>query len=57
MNHVNGKQPPGLLTTTSRRPPKRKVALIRFLLPRIQTVLSSGQDVEDIWEALESEAL
>ena len=38
-------------------PPKRKAALIRSLLPGIEAALTSGQNLKDIWEALESEGL
>src|SRR5271167_4077633 len=38
-------------------PPKRRVALIRSLLPSIEAALTSGQNLKDIWEALETEGL
>lgn len=38
-------------------PPKRRVALIRSLLPGIEAALNSGQSLKDIWEALENEGL
>src|ERR1700676_2709425 len=38
-------------------PPKRRVALIRSLLPGIEAALTSGQNLKDIWEALETEGL
>jgi hypothetical protein len=38
-------------------PPKRRVALIRSLLPAIEAALTSGQNLKDIWEALETEGL
>jgi hypothetical protein len=38
-------------------PPKRRVALIRSLLPAIEAALASGQNLKDIWEALETEGL
>ena len=37
--------------------PKRKAALIRSLLPGIETALNSGQSLKDIWEVLGSEGL
>src|SRR5260370_34095708 len=36
---------------------KRKGAIIRSLLPRIEAALHSGQSVKDIWEALGNEGL
>ncbi len=38
-------------------PPKRKAALIRSLLPRIEALLNSGHSFKDIWEALGNEGL
>ena len=38
-------------------PPKRRVALIRSLLPAIEAALASGQNLKDIWEALQTEGL
>src|SRR6202790_5918751 len=38
-------------------PPKRRVALIRSLLPAIEAALTSGQNLKDIWEALQAEGL
>jgi hypothetical protein len=38
-------------------PPKRRVALIRSLLPGIEAALTSGQNLKDIWEALVTEGL
>ena len=38
-------------------PPKRRVALIRTLLPEIEVAVTSGQNLKDIWEALQSEGL
>ena len=38
-------------------PPKRRVALIRTLLPEIEAAVTSGQNLKDIWEALQSEGL
>jgi hypothetical protein len=38
-------------------PPKRRVALIRSLLPAIEAALHSGQNLKDVWEALQSEGL
>jgi hypothetical protein len=38
-------------------PPKRRVALIRSLLPAIEAALTSGQKLKDVWEALQSEGL
>ena len=38
-------------------PPKTSVALIRSLLPGIERALTSGQNLKDIWEALQSEGL
>jgi hypothetical protein len=37
--------------------PRRKAALIRSLLPGIESALNSGQSLTDIWEALGSEGL
>ena len=37
--------------------PKRRVALIRTLLPEIEAAVTSGQNLKDIWEALQSEGL
>jgi hypothetical protein len=37
--------------------PKRRVALIRSLLPAIEAALTSGQNLKDIWEALQAEGL
>ena len=39
------------------RPPKRKAALVRSLLPGIEAALSSGQTLKDIWHALKVEGL
>ena len=38
-------------------PPKRRVALIRTLLPEIEAAVTSGQNLKDIWEALQTEGL
>jgi transposase len=38
-------------------PPKRRVALIRALLPEIEAAVTAGQNLKDIWEALQSEGL
>jgi hypothetical protein len=38
-------------------PPKRRPALIRTLLPEIEAAVTSGQNLKDIWEALQSEGL
>src|SRR5882762_187459 len=38
-------------------PPKRRVALIRTLLPEIEAAVTSGQNLKDIWETLQSEGL
>src|ERR1700730_16047741 len=38
-------------------PPKRRVALIRSLLPEIEAALTSGQNLKDVWEALPAEGL
>ena len=38
-------------------PPKRGVALIRTLLPEIEAAVTSGQNLKDIWEALQAEGL
>src|SRR5260370_41900164 len=38
-------------------PPKRRAALIRTLLPEIEAAVTSGQNLKDIWEALQSEGL
>jgi hypothetical protein len=38
-------------------PPKRRAALIRTLLPEIEAAVASGQNLKDIWEALQSEGL
>jgi hypothetical protein len=38
-------------------PPKRRVALIRSLIPAIEAALTSGQNLKDIWEALQAEGL
>ena len=38
-------------------PPKRRAALIRTLLPEIEAAVTSGQNLKDIWEALETEGL
>ena len=38
-------------------PPTRKAALVRSLLPGIETALNSGQTLKDIWQALETEGL
>jgi len=38
-------------------PPKTRAALIRSLLPGIERALTSGQNLKDIWEALQSEGL
>jgi len=38
-------------------PPKRRVAIIRTLLPEIEAAVTSGQNLKDIWEALQSEGL
>jgi hypothetical protein len=37
--------------------PRRKAAIIRSLLPGIETALDSGQSLKDIWEALGNEGL
>jgi hypothetical protein len=38
-------------------PPKRRAAFIRTLLPEIEAAVASGQNLKDIWEALQSEGL
>ncbi len=38
-------------------PPKSSAALIRSLLPGIERALTSGQNLKDTWEALQSEGL
>lgn len=38
-------------------PPKRRVALIRSLLPAIEAALTSGQNLKEIWQALQTEGL
>ena len=38
-------------------PPKRRVALIRSLLPGIETALNSGRRLKAIWKALRKEGL
>jgi len=38
-------------------PPKRRAALIRTLLPEIEAAVASGQNLKDIWEALQTEGL
>src|SRR5216684_2899338 len=38
-------------------PPKRRGALIRALLPEIEAAVTSGQNLKDICEALQSEGL
>ena len=38
-------------------PPKRRVAFIRTLLPEIEAAVTSGQNLKDIWEALQTEGL
>src|ERR1700730_1324249 len=38
-------------------PPKRRVALIRSLIPAIEAALTSGQNLKDIWKALQAEGL
>jgi hypothetical protein len=38
-------------------PPKRRVALIRTLLAEIEAAVTSGQNLKDIWEALQTEGL
>jgi hypothetical protein len=38
-------------------PPKKKAALIRSLLPTIETALRSGQTLKDIWETLDEQGL
>ncbi len=38
-------------------PPKRRAALIRTLLPEIEAAVTSGQNLKDIWEALQCEGL
>jgi len=38
-------------------PPRRKAALIRSLLPGIETALRCGHGLEEIWVALEGEGL
>jgi len=38
-------------------PPRRKAALIRSLLPGIETALRSGHCLKEIWVALEGEGL
>jgi hypothetical protein len=38
-------------------PPRRKAALIRSLLPGIETALSCGHSLKEIWVALEGEGL
>ena len=37
--------------------PETKSALIRSLLPGIEAALTSGQNLKDIWEALQSDGL
>ncbi len=38
-------------------PPKRRVALNHTLLPEIEAAVTSGQNLKDIWEALQGEGL
>jgi hypothetical protein len=38
-------------------PPKRRVALIRTLLPEIEAAVTSGQNLKDIWQSLQGEGL
>ena len=38
-------------------PPNTRAALIRSLLPGIERARTSGQNLKDIWEALQSEGL
>src|SRR3989449_6300833 len=38
-------------------PPRRKAALIRSLLPGIETALRCGHGLKEIWVALEGEGL
>ena len=38
-------------------PPKSRVALIRTLLPEIEVAVTSGHNLKDIWEALQTEGL
>src|SRR6266853_6971483 len=38
-------------------PPKRRAALIRTLLPEIEAAVTSGQNLKDIWDSLQSEGL
>ena len=47
----------GCLEKLAAAPPKRRVALIRSLLPGIEAALTSGQNLRDIWEALVTEGL
>src|SRR5712664_225872 len=47
----------GCLEKLAAAPPKRRVALIRSLLPGIEAALTSGQNLKDIWEALVTEGL
>jgi hypothetical protein len=55
--YVNTKTLPPLSRTTGSRPPKRRAALIRALLPEIEAAVASGQNLKDIWEVLQSEGL
>src|SRR5438105_609906 len=45
------------LNKLSATPPRRKAALIRSLLPGIETGLSCGHGLTEIWAALEGEGL
>lgn len=47
----------GCLEKLAAAPPKRRVAVIRSLLPGIKAALTSGQNLKDIWEALVTEGL
>jgi len=38
-------------------PPKRRVALIRSLLPAIEAALTSGLNLKEMWQALQTEGL
>ena len=38
-------------------PPKRRVALIRSLLPAIEVALTSGLNLKEMWQALQTEGL
>ena len=56
-NRVNTERLPAVWKKLAAAPPKRRVALIRSLRPGIEAALTSGQNLKDIWEALETEGL